>query len=88
LRRERPEDRLNWVLLRLRLVVRAFCAFPIGRFRYVRLQPSKRQIAAGEVGDKLTTRDFGMGTRGFAASEDANLAVCVMPGRVVLGLPR
>jgi hypothetical protein len=25
LRRERPEDRLNWVLLRLRLVVRAFC---------------------------------------------------------------
>ena len=45
MRRERPEDRLNWVLLRLRLVVRAFCAFPIGRFRYVRLQPSKRQIA-------------------------------------------
>jgi hypothetical protein len=32
------------------------------------------------VGDKLTTRDFGMGTRGFAASEDANVAVCLMPG--------
>jgi len=32
------------------------------------------------IGDKLTTRDFGMGTRGFAASEDANLAVCVLPG--------
>ena len=32
-----------------------------------------------KVGDKLTTRDFGTGTRGFAASEDANLAVCVLP---------
>jgi hypothetical protein len=33
-----------------------------------------------KVGDKLTTRDFGTGTRGFAAAEDANMAVCVMPG--------
>jgi hypothetical protein len=33
-----------------------------------------------KVGDKLTTRDFGTGTRGFAASEDANVAVCVRPG--------
>jgi hypothetical protein len=33
-----------------------------------------------KVGDKLTTRDFGMGTRGFAASENANVAVCVLPG--------
>ena len=33
-----------------------------------------------KVGDKLTTRDFGTGTRGFAASEDANMAVCVRPG--------
>jgi hypothetical protein len=33
-----------------------------------------------KVGDKLTTRDFGTGTRGFAASEDANVAVCVLPG--------
>src|SRR6266487_4263638 len=32
------------------------------------------------VGDKLTTRDFGTGTQGFAASEDANVAVCVLPG--------
>jgi hypothetical protein len=32
------------------------------------------------VGDKLTTRDFGTGTRGFAASEDASIAVCVLPG--------
>jgi hypothetical protein len=33
-----------------------------------------------KVGDKLTTRDFRTGTRGFAASEDANMAVCVRPG--------
>ena len=32
------------------------------------------------VGDKLTTRDFGTGTRGFAAAEDATVAVCVLPG--------
>ena len=33
-----------------------------------------------KIGDKLTTRHFGTGTRGFAASEDASLAVCVRPG--------
>ena len=33
-----------------------------------------------KVGDKLTTRNFGTGTRGFAASEDVGLAVCVLPG--------
>jgi hypothetical protein len=33
-----------------------------------------------KVGDKLTTGDFGTGTRGFAASEDVNVAVCVRPG--------
>jgi hypothetical protein len=32
------------------------------------------------VGDKLTTRDFGTGTRGFSAAQDAGLAVCVLPG--------
>ena len=39
----------------------------------VRSRPAK-------VGDKLTTHDFGTGTRGFAASEDMNVAVCVLPG--------
>jgi len=39
----------------------------------VRSRPAK-------VGDKLTTRDFGAGTRGFAAAEDAGVAVCVLPG--------
>jgi len=33
-----------------------------------------------KVSDKLTVRDFGTGTRGFAAAEDASLAVCVLPG--------
>jgi hypothetical protein len=32
------------------------------------------------VGDKLTTRDFGTCTRGFAAAEDVGIAVCVLPG--------
>ena len=41
--------------------------------QYVRSRPAK-------VGDKLTTRDFGTCTRGFAAAEDARLAVCVLPG--------
>jgi hypothetical protein len=32
------------------------------------------------VGDKLITRDFGTGTRGFSDRQDADLAVCVLPG--------
>jgi hypothetical protein len=32
------------------------------------------------VGDKLITRDFGTGTRGFSTVQDAGLAVCVLPG--------
>jgi hypothetical protein len=39
----------------------------------VRSRPAK-------VGDKLVTRYFGTGTRGFAAADDLGLAVCVMPG--------
>ena len=39
----------------------------------VRSRPAK-------VGDKLVTRDFGTGTRGFAAADELKLAVCVMPG--------
>ena len=33
-----------------------------------------------KVGDKLTTRKFSTGTRGFAAPENAKVAVCVLPG--------
>ena len=32
------------------------------------------------VGDRLVTRNFNTGTRGFAAPEDARTAVCVLPG--------
>src|SRR3974390_1813166 len=39
----------------------------------IRSRPAK-------VDDKLTTSDFGTGTRGFAAAEDAEVAVCVLPG--------
>ena len=40
---------------------------------HVKSRPAK-------VGDKLTTCDFGRVTRGFAASEDQDVAVCVLPG--------
>jgi hypothetical protein len=40
---------------------------------HVKTRPAK-------VSDKLTTRNFGTGTRGFSASEDASVAVCVLPG--------
>ena len=36
-----------------------------------------RTAKAGEI---LTTRDFHTGTRGFAASEDESVAVCLRPG--------
>jgi len=39
----------------------------------VRSRPAK-------VGDRLVSHDFGAGTRGFAALDDAGLAVCVLPG--------
>ena len=39
----------------------------------VRTRPAK-------VGEKLVTRDFGTGTRGFASVDDLSTAVCVLPG--------
>jgi hypothetical protein len=39
----------------------------------VRSQPAR-------VGDKLVTRNFGTGTRGFCTPQDAEVAVCVLPG--------
>ena len=33
-----------------------------------------------KVGDKLTTRLFNTGTRGFRAPEDEGIAVCLLPG--------
>jgi hypothetical protein len=35
---------------------------------------------SAKVDDKLITRHFGTGTRGFAAAEDAVVAVCILPG--------
>jgi hypothetical protein len=37
-------------------------------------------LRPAKVGDKLRTRHFGTGTRGFAAPEDSKIAVCVLPG--------
>jgi hypothetical protein len=48
----------------------AMCDFSL---QSVRSRPAK-------VGDKLTTRDFGTGTRGFADVDDLGTAVCLMPG--------
>jgi hypothetical protein len=42
------------------------------------LQAAKTRPA--KVNDKLTVRQFGWSTRGFAASEDANVAVCLLAG--------
>jgi hypothetical protein len=39
----------------------------------VRTRPAK-------VGEKLVTRNFGTGTRGFAAPDDCSVAVCLLPG--------
>ncbi len=33
-----------------------------------------------QVSDKLTSQDFGMGTKGFSASENSAVAVCLLPG--------
>jgi hypothetical protein len=40
---------------------------------HVKSRPAK-------VGDKLTTRDFGKGARGFSALKDRDVAVCELPG--------
>ena len=40
---------------------------------YVKSRPAR-------IADKLTTRNFGIGTTGFAASKDRNVAVCLLPG--------
>jgi hypothetical protein len=38
------------------------------------------QSRPAKIGDKLTTRNFGTGTRGFAAPDDPRTAVCLLPG--------
>jgi hypothetical protein len=46
----------------------------------VRLQPSQCQIAAGESWRQTYHARLWDGHAGFAASEDAAMAVCVLPG--------
>jgi hypothetical protein len=46
----------------------------------VRLQPSNVRSRPAKVDDRLTTRDFGTVTGGFAAKDDTGVAVCVLPG--------
>src|SRR4029453_6198453 len=48
----------------------AMCDYSL---HHVKSRPAK-------VGDKLTTRNFSTGTRGFAAPEDCTTAGCVLPG--------
>jgi hypothetical protein len=38
------------------------------------------QSRPARIGDELTTRDFGTGTRGFAARESSEVVVCLLPG--------
>ena len=33
-----------------------------------------------KIGEKLITRNFGTGTRGFCSPDDPKMAVCVLPG--------
>ena len=35
---------------------------------------------AAKIGEKLVTRNFGMGTRGFCSPDDPSMAVCLLPG--------
>lgn len=38
------------------------------------------QSRAARVGDKLKSRDFGTGTRGFGPADGDKVAICVLPG--------
>jgi hypothetical protein len=60
--------RLGWVAACKELF--AMCDYSL---HSVRTRPAK-------VGDKLVTKQFGTGTRGFASVEDLSTAVCVLPG--------
>jgi hypothetical protein len=38
------------------------------------------QSRPAKLAEKLITRNFGLGTRGFCSPGDPNTAVCVLPG--------
>jgi hypothetical protein len=50
------------------------------RDRMLRDSFSRAAWCPAKIGDKLTTHNFGTGTRGFAAPEDLKTAVCLLPG--------
>src|SRR5215472_13134613 len=70
MRRRKKESRIELAEGLSRLGRSEMCDFSL---HSVKSRPAK-------VGDKLTTHNFGTGTVGFAASEDMNIAVCVLPG--------
>jgi hypothetical protein len=70
MREDRKRANIRWAEGASNKGVLEMCDFSL---QSVRSRPAK-------VGDKLVTRDFGTGTRGFAAADDLGLAVCVMPG--------
>src|SRR5215471_18568623 len=70
MRRRKKESRIEFAEGLSRLGGPSMCDYSL---HSVKSRPAK-------VGDKLTTHNFGTGTRGFAASEDMNVAVCVLPG--------
>ena len=48
-------------------------------------QREKRKLTRpAQVGDKVIARLFKSGTRGFCAPEDKSVAVCLLPGTIVL----
>ena len=67
MREDRKRANLSWAEGPSDEGVPEMCDFSL---QSVRSRPAK-------VGDKLVTRDFGTGTRGFAAADDPGLAVCV-----------
>jgi hypothetical protein len=52
----------------------------IGEFHMCDYSLHNVKSRPAKVADKLITRDFGMGTRGFAAVDDPGVAVCLLPG--------
>ena len=66
---EKKEGKIAWLR-----------GFPVGESEMCDYSLHSIKSRPAKVGDKLTMRYFGTGTKGFAASEDANVVVCVRPG--------
>jgi hypothetical protein len=62
--------KFGWELSQTQGSSLAMCDYSL---HHVKSRPAK-------VGDKLTTRNFNTGTRGFASPDDRTTAVCILPG--------